>query len=79
MEYLGGGSGRNMSFTDLVLRRFGDVSDPSALSKLIMAPIEVKGTWQTKLPANRDLTDALSDGKLRAGILPALQQVRPRP
>jgi hypothetical protein len=77
MEYVGSGSGRSMAFQDLLMRKSGSGSDRANLSRLIMASIEVKGAWQTPLPAGMSLDDALHDSNLGKSIMPALQQVRP--
>jgi hypothetical protein len=76
MEYVGSGSGRSMAFQDLVMRKSGIGSNRADVSKLIMASIEVKGDWETPLPAGMSLDDALRDSKLGESITPALQQVR---
>lgn len=75
MEYNGGGSGRNASFTDLVLRHAGRVSDKHDPSKWIMGVIEVKGNWQWTLPSNADLVEAMQDPAQLEQVVQALQQV----
>lgn len=47
-EYIGAGSNRNFSFTDLLLRHGN--TDTSHLSAANWGVLEVKGPWQLSLP-----------------------------
>ena len=71
----GGGSGRSMSFTDLVVRPAGAQSNPADLSSQILGTGEVKGDWQFQLKRGERLEDALHDPKRIGGIVQAIQQV----
>lgn len=73
-EYQGNGSGRAMSYTDIVLRRRG-VSDKNNQSRLILGVVEVKGSWQLDLPDNTDLVTAQREPEVLKTFLSALQQV----
>mmetsp|Transcript_5430 Transcript_5430/g.12010 ORF Transcript_5430/g.12010 Transcript_5430/m.12010 type:complete len:596 (+) Transcript_5430:322-2109(+) len=72
-EYVGGGSNRSVSFTDLLMRHPG-ITDKAHPGRLNMATIEVKGSWQLPLSPGQDLVEALKDDKLRKDIIPVLQQ-----
>ena len=75
VECMGGGSGRSTSFTDLVVRRAGLLSNPASLSSSVLGTGEVKGIWQFRLRRGERLEDALSDPKKIDRILQPLQQV----
>ena len=74
-ECLGGGSGRALSFTDLVVRKRGQVSNQDHLSALILAAGEVKGNWQLSLRQGEQLQDMIRDPKRIDSCVLALQQV----
>ena len=61
VQCTGGGSGRSMSFTDLVVRPAGAQSNPADLSSQILGTGEVKGDWQFQLKRGERLEDALHD------------------
>ena len=73
-ECVGGGSGRSLSFTDLVVRKRGQVSNPEHLSALILGAGEVKGAWQLELQRGEKLEDMLRDPKRIDTCVLALQQ-----
>ena len=72
-EYVGSGSNRNFSFTDLLLRQGN--TDATQLSATNWAVIEVKGPWQLSLPEDVSLGDALNHPGYRKEVLRAVQQV----
>ena len=74
-QYAGGGSGRSLSFTDLVVRPAGAHSDSADLSKQILGTGRVKGDWQWELRRGERLQDALHDPERSEGIVQAVQQV----
>lgn len=73
-EYKDGGSGRSVSFTDMLLRVRGTSSkeDPS---RLLVGVLEVKGQWQFKLPDGMTLEQGLEDDKQSASVIQVVQQV----
>ena len=73
-EYIGAGSNRNFSFTDLLLRERCN-TDVKHLSTANWGIIEVKGAWQLSLPDNMSLGEALDHPDYCEKVLPALQQV----
>ena len=73
-EYIGAGSNRNFSFTDLLLRHGN--TDTSHLSAANWGVIEVKGPWQLSLPDGVNLADAINHPSYRKEVLSAVQQVR---
>ena len=73
-QCVGGGSGRSLSSTDLVVRKCGQTSNPEHLSALILAAGEVKGTWQLNLQRGERLEDMLRDPKRIDMCVLALQQ-----
>lgn len=75
VECTGGGSGRSMSFTDLVVRPAGAQSNPADLSSQILGTGEVKGDWQFQLERGERLEDALHDPERIGGVVQAIQQV----
>jgi len=75
VECCGGGSGRSMSFTDLVVRPAGACSDPAHVSSQILGTGEVKGDWDFSLKRGERLEDALHDPDRIGGIVQAVQQV----
>ena len=75
VQCTGGGSGRSMSFTDLVVRPTGAQSNLADLSSQILGTGEVKGDWQFSLKRGERLEDALHDPKRIGGIVQAVQQV----
>ena len=75
VQCTGGGSGRSMSFTDLVVRPAGAQSNLADLSSQILGTGEVKGDWQFQLKRGERLEDALHDPKRIGGIVQAIQQV----
>ena len=75
VQCTGGGSGRSMSFTDLVVRPTGAQSNLADLSSQILGTVEVKGDWQFSLKRGERLEDALHDPKRIEGIVQAVQQV----
>lgn len=74
-EYAGGGSGRSTSFTDLVIRKSGELSSPKRLSRLVLGAAEIKGRWQFNLQRGEALEALLHDPERIDGFLVALQQV----
>ena len=75
VECVGGGSGRALSFTDLVVRRRGQVSNQDHLSALILGAGEIKGNWQLNLREGEQLQDMIRDPKRLDTCVLALQQV----
>lgn len=75
-EYTGGGGGRSLSFTDLLMRPAGALSDPADLSSQVLGTVEVKGDWQFSLQQGERLEDALHDPRRVGDIVQAVQQVR---
>ena len=73
-ECVGGGSGRSLSFTDLVVRKHGHSSNPKHLSALVLGAGEVKGAWQLDLQRGEKLEDMLRDPKRIDTCVLALQQ-----
>ena len=73
VEYVGAGSNRSFSFTDLLLRSGN--TDLSELSAANWGVIEVKGPWQLDLPDCITLSDAFSHPSHCKQVAPALQQV----
>ena len=73
-ECVGGGSGRSLSFTDLVVRKRGQPSNPQHLSALVLGAGEVKGAWQLNLQRGEKLEDMLRDPKRIDTCVLALQQ-----
>lgn len=71
---VGGGSGRSLSFTDLVVRIRGQSSNPEHLSALVLGAGEVKGAWQLDLQRGEKLEDMLHDPKRIDTCVLALQQ-----
>ena len=71
----GGGNGRSMSFTDLVVRPAGAQSNPADLSSQILGTGQVKGDWQFQLKRGERLEDALHDPERIGSIVQAIQQV----
>lgn len=75
-EYKDGGSGRSVSFTDMLLRVRGTSSkeDPS---RLLVGVLEVKGQWQFKLPDGMTLQQGLDDDPdmQSASVIQVVQQV----
>lgn len=73
-EYKDGGSGRSVSFTDMLLRVRGTSSkeDPS---QLLVGVLEVKGHWQFKLPEGMTLQQGLEDDAQSANVIQVVQQV----
>lgn len=58
-QLAGGGSSRSSSFTDLVVRQEGQVTDPQHLCDLIWAVGEVKGDWQLSVKRGLELSSAV--------------------
>ena len=75
IECDGGGSGRSMSFTDLVVRPAGAETSLADLSSQIFGTGEVKGKWQFQLQRGERLEDALHDPKRIGDVVQAVQQV----
>ncbi len=75
MECCSGGSGKSMSFTDLLVRPAGAQSDPNSLSSQVFGAIEVKGDWEFQLEWGERLEDALHDPERNGEIVQAIQQV----
>lgn len=73
MKCSGGGSGRSMSFTDLVVRPADGQTDPNSVSSQIFGTVEVKGDWQFQLNRGERLEDALHDPKRTGAVV--IQQV----
>ena len=73
-ECVGGGSGRSLSFTDLVVRKSGQSSNPQHLSALVLGVGEVKGAWQLDLQDGDKLEDMLRDPVRIETCVMALQQ-----
>lgn len=71
---VGGGSGRSLSFTDLVVRQRGRSSNPEHLSALVLGAGEVKGAWQLSLQRGEKLEDMLGDPNRIDTCVLALQQ-----
>ena len=69
-QYVGGGSNRSFSFTDLLLRE--GHTNLAQLSAANWGIIEVKGAWQLSLPAGINLADAIN---YHEAVLSAVQQV----
>ena len=74
-ECVGGGSGQALSFTDLVVRKRGQVSNQDHLSALILGAGEVKGNWQFNLLLGEQLQDMIQDPKRTNSCVLALKQV----
>ncbi|KAL0052782.1 hypothetical protein WJX82_007605 [Trebouxia sp. C0006] len=72
-EYVGAGSWRNFSFSDLLLRQGN--TDIANLSAANLGVIKVKGPWQLSLPNNVDLEDVLNDTRYQKQALKAVQQL----
>lgn len=72
----GNGSGRSMSFTDLVVRPADAQSDSARLSSQILATGEVKGECQFQLKRAASLQDVLQDPGRIGAVVQAIQQVR---
>lgn len=72
-EYVGSGSNRSFSFTDLLLRQGN--TNLAELTAANWGVIEVKGPWQLGLPDNVNLVDALNHPTYRKAVLSAVQQV----
>lgn len=71
-----GGSGRSASDTDQVVALNSLLGHPRPLlSELVLAPVEVKGDWQTKLEKGDDVVELLQDPAKRKKIELALQQL----
>ena len=73
-ECIGGGSGRSLSFTALVVRKSGQSSNPQHLSALVLGVGEVKGAWQLDLQSGDKLEDMLRDPARIEPCVMALQQ-----
>ena len=73
-ECVGGGSGRSLSFTDLIVRKRGQPSNPQQLSALVLGAGEVKGAWQLDLQCGDKLEDMLRDPARIDTCVMALQQ-----
>ncbi|KAL0028592.1 hypothetical protein WJX79_004062 [Trebouxia sp. C0005] len=73
-ECVGGGSGRSLSFADLVVRKCGQSSNPEHLSALVLRAREVQGAWQLDLQRGEKLEDMLRDPKRIDTCVLALQQ-----
>lgn len=74
-ECVGAGSGRALSFTDLVVRKSGQVSNENHLSALILGAGEVKGDWQLNLHVGEQIQDVIRDPMRIDSCVLALQQV----
>lgn len=74
-ECVGAGSGRALSFTDLVVRKSGQVSNEKHLSALILGAGEVKGDWQLNPRVGEQLQDMMRDPERIDSCVLALQQV----
>jgi hypothetical protein len=74
VEYTGGGSGRSLSNTDLLLRCKGTTSKDAA-SRLILGAVEVKGKWQLSLSGSDNMVDVLQDSKKAKMAVEVIQQV----
>jgi len=73
VEYTGGGSGRSLSNTDLLLRCKGTTSKDAA-SRLILGAVEVKGKWQLSLSGSDNMVDVLQDSKKAKMAVEVIQQ-----
>ena len=73
-ECVGGGSGRSLSFTDLIVRKRGQSSNPQHLSASVLGAGEVKGAWQLDLQRGDKLEDMLHDPARIETCVMALQQ-----
>lgn len=73
-EYIGAGSNRNFSFTDLLLRE-RRTTNLAHVSSLNWGNIEVKGSWQLSLPESISLAESIVHPDYHKGVLPAVQQV----
>jgi len=73
-EFVDGGSGRSASFTDMLVRKRGTSSYEDA-SRLVLAVIEVKGSWQLKLDGTMSLQEVLADEELGPSVIKVIQQV----
>ena len=71
---MGGGGGRSLTFTDLVVRQRGRSSNPKHLSALVIGAGEVQGAWQLELQRGEKLEDMLRDPKRIDTCVSALQQ-----
>ena len=74
----GAGSGRCSSFTDLVVRPAGKVTNPQHLSALIWALGEVKGDWALSITRSQELFSTGHNDAELDDFLPGLQQVASR-
>lgn len=74
VEYIDGGSGRSLSFTDMLVRKRG-VSDSKHPSNLVIGVVEIKGYWQLKMDGSRSLLDCLQDEQLGPSAANVMQQV----
>ncbi|DBB06104.1 TPA: hypothetical protein ACH3X3_009663 [Trebouxia sp. C0006] len=71
----GGGSGRSLSFTDLVVRKRTHSSNNKHFSSLVLGVGEVKGAWQLDMQPGDKLEELLRDPKCIDSCVLALQQV----
>ena len=75
VECVGGGSGRSVSFTDVVLRlRQRQHSDPKHVSCSILGVGEIKGSWEFQLQRGEKLEILLQDPERIDEFILALQQ-----
>jgi len=73
VEYTGGGSGRSLSNTDLLVRHKATTKRDAA-SSLILGAVEVKGKWQLGLSGSDSLVDVLQDPKKGKMAVEVIQQ-----
>lgn len=73
----GGGSGRSLSFTDLVVRKRTHSSNNKHFSSLVLGVGEVKGAWQLDMQPGDKLEELLRDPKCIDSCVLALQQACP--
>lgn len=76
-ECIGGGSGRSLSFTDLVVRKRTHSSNNKHFSSLVLGVGEVKGAWQLDMQPGDKLEELLRDPKRIDSCVLALQQACP--
>ena len=75
-QYTTGGSGRSMSFIDLLVRPAGAQSNPANVSGQVLGTGRVKGDWEFELKQGERLEDALHDPDRSVAIVQSIQQVR---
>lgn len=74
---IGGGSGRSLSFTDVVVRKRTHSSNNKHVSSLVLGVGEVKAAWQLDMQPGDKLEDLLRDPNRIDTCVLALQQACP--